>query len=461
MRRIEYYVKSGKSRVSQVCCLLAALLFFQQTCLAQLKREDIYTDFVLYQKRTLLEKDLRDRVTGAVFSAPLDSNTEYKYELACQAVTQFLLVSPLTARGFDKLFSQYDSLQYDTKRAFLEAVYAAYPEKYRASMQTVLARETDPKLFAICALYLYRTDTTMENVNFLKIRMVERFPGYDSLVVLDELTKYLGDHTASTRRKTPDIPKLFGYRQNSGQKTVYSFQRWDRDYPGLAIVQNADGSFAKDAEGRLQVFEQLARSGSDLPCFISNGSTPQGIFRITGIGVSRNHFIGPTPNLQLIMPFEESWDHYFRPASVPPNSMPPAGHPGEDDSDFHFSGDTLLAYQSLLPPSWRTYTPMMEAWFAGKAGRTGIIAHGTTLDPEFFRDRPFYPLTPTEGCLCAEERWNPTTGHLLVSEQLNLVNAFNSTPGDTGYLFVIDVDDQRKPVSRAEVEGWVKKYEQR
>src|ERR1700759_60462 len=98
---------------------------------------------------------------------------------------------------------------------------------------------------------------------------------------------------------------------------------------------------------------------------------------------------------------------------------------------------------------------MMEAFAAGTIGRTEIIAHGTTIDPEYYKGRPFYPLTPTMGCLCAKELWNPTSGHPLVSEQLNLITAFQSAPGQKGYLYVINVDDQRKPVTREEVEKWV------
>jgi len=113
----------------------------------------------------------------------------------------------------------------------------------------------------------------------------------------------------------------------------------------------------------------------------------------------------------------------------------------------------------LLPPDWRDHSPMMEAWSAGYAGRTEIIAHGTTIDPEYFRDKPFYPLTPTMGCLCAKELWNPTTGHPLVSEQLNLVSAYLSTPGRKGYLYVINIDGRRMPVSRTEVEAWVRGWE--
>jgi hypothetical protein len=118
--------------------------------------------------------------------------------------------------------------------------------------------------------------------------------------------------------------------------------------------------------------------------------------------------------------------------------------------------DSLNLYVQLLPPGWRQYAPMMEAWAAGRIGRTEIIAHGTTIDPEYFKDKPFYPLTPTMGCLCAKELWNPTSGHLLVSEQNNLVNAFLSTRGRQGFLVVINIDDQRKPVSRGEVEALVK-----
>jgi hypothetical protein len=102
---------------------------------------------------------------------------------------------------------------------------------------------------------------------------------------------------------------------------------------------------------------------------------------------------------------------------------------------------------------------MMEAWNAGRIGRTEIIAHGSTIDPEYFKDKPYYPLTPTQGCLCAKELWNPTSGHLLVSEQFNLVSAFGSTSGSRGYLYVVNLDDQQKPVGRQEIEALVKRFE--
>jgi hypothetical protein len=424
--------------------LLISLLsfFIYGSSFAQTKREDIYSDFVLYQKRVMMEKDLRERIIAKTFSMPLDSNSEYKYELACSAISQFLFINADVEKGFEKLFSKYDSLEYDTKKSFLEAVYAVYPKKYFNNAQDILIKENDPKLFSMCAVYLYRTDTTGDNCNFLKIKMVEKFPGYDTLLILNELQNYLSYHSLFTHLKTPDIVQLFSYQKNINQKIIYSFQRWNRDYPGLAVVQNADGNFVKDVNGRLLIFEQLARSGSDLPYFITNGSTPQGIYSIQGTNVAHNNFIGPTPNIQLIMPFENTWEKYFH-------------------EDWNATQDSLILYKKLLPASWRNYEPMMEAWNAGKIGRTEIIAHGTAIDPEYFKDKPFYPLTPTLGCLCAKELWNPTSGKLLISEQFNLVSAFQSAVGNKDYLFVINIDDQQKPVSRTEVENFVKKFEGR
>jgi hypothetical protein len=426
---------------------LLFLLLVPVAAQAQTRREDIHTDFVLYNRRVALEKDLRERIIGKHFSLPLDSDSEDGYLSGCWAVAQFLFDGPEVMEGFRRLFAGYDSLTYDTRRALLEAVYAVAPDKFVSSIDSVLDRETDARLFALCAVYLYRHDTSTDNANRLKIRLVEKFPA-DTAAVLSELTGYLGGRVTG---KTPSMRELLSWRRHDGLKTVYSFQRRNRDYPGLAIVQNADGSYARDGQGRLQVFQQLARSGPNLPYFLTNGNTPQGIFSIQGTDVSRTNFIGPTPNLQLLMPFEGSWGQFFHDSLAERSAIMVHAPESRDEVQT----DSLELYLRLLPPGWRRYAPMMEAWAAGRVGRTEIIAHGTTIDPEYFKGKPFYPLTPTMGCLCAKELWNPTSGHLLVSEQNNLVNAFVGGMR-TGYLIVINIDDQRRPVSREEVEAFVR-----
>lgn len=424
-------------------CLLG-LLTAPWTAQAQTRREDIYSNFVLYDKRAWLEKDLRDNVVGFTFAQPIDSNTEYRFESACLAIAQFQLSGPDVSNGFNKLFLQYDSLQYDTRRALLEAVYAIYPQAYIQQVTAALQQETHPKLFAMAAAYLYRHDTSTANINAIKIRMVEQFSNYDSIPLLLALEQHLDQYRLQKTQRTPDIPTLFHYQASRKQKTIYSFQRWNRDYPGMAVVQDATGRFMRHPDGRLMVFEQLARSASDLPWFITNGSTPQGVYSIQGTAVSRNSLIGPTPNLQLIMPNESSWDKYFQ--------LPPWEH-------WDSTRDSLVSYLELLPPSWRRYAPMTEVFRAGKIGRSEIIAHGSTIDPEYFKHKTWYPLTPTNGCLCAKELWNVSNGRLLVSEQFNLVSAFNATPGGKGYLFVVNLDNQQAPVTRAELENLVRAYE--
>lgn len=412
------------------CCLVLPVF-------SQYAREDIHTDVVLYNKRLSFDKYLREKTIRDAFAAPLDSNTEDKYESACWAICQFMIRNADVQQGFEKMFNAYDSLAYSTKRAFLEAVYTDYPTEYSNREKQLLQKETNPKLFAMQALYLYRNDASLDQLMQLQTLLQQKFPGSDTLVLLQELKKFITLHESYTAQPIPPVKELFAHQQALGQKIIYSFQRWNRDYPGMAIVQNADGSFARDSSGKLLVFQQLARSGSNLPYFITNGSTPQGIFSLQGTAIAHNNFIGPTPNLQMVMPFESSDSAYWHTA-------------------FDSTQTPLYNYKQLLPASWQQYEPMTEAFYAGKAGRSEIIAHGTTIDPSYFKGMPFYPLTPTLGCLCAKEIWNEFNGSFTESDQFKLVNTFLNTPGDTGYLMVINLDNQQAAVTAAEIENLVK-----
>lgn len=424
--------------------LLCLLVFLQFDTEAQPRREDIYSDFVLYKKRQLLVKDLHENVVGKAFLAPLDSNTEYRYEAACRAIVQFMLDNDTTQLGITQLFVQYDGLQYDTKRAMLETVYGVYPDQYIQSIQLLLAKEVNPFLFAMAAVYSLRYDSSNANSANVRKRIREQFPNYGNIPVLVELDKYLNTYTRYKAPAINDLIELFRHQQVVKKKAIYSFQRHNRDYAGLAIVQNADGSFMRHADGRLMMFEQLARSASGMPYFIPDGNTPQGVYSIQGTAVTYNKLIGPTPNLQLVMPYERKWTTYF--------------HAG-DSVVYTPNYDALWSYLQLLPPAMRNIASITESFYAGKIGRNSIIAHGTTIDPEYFKSKPWYPLTPTMGCLCAKELWNTSNGRLLVSDQFNLVSAFGATAGSRGYLYVIDIDNQKKPVSKFEVERLVKEFE--
>lgn len=332
------------------------------------------------------------------------------------------------------MIAAYNTLPFSTKRAMLAAIYSLYPTQYKDAMTSIFNTEKDPKLFAITATYLFRIQPDYIFQRKV-IQNINKIPGGDTLPVLIELRKYIASHNAQKSKQTPNLIDLFVQQKAHHIKTVYSFQRWNRDYAGLAIVQLEDGSFARDTSGKLLVFRQLARAATNLPYFLTNGNTPQGIFSINGTDISRNLLIGPTPNIQTILPFERDYIYWFM---------------GYDSLQTPYDN-----YTQLLPTTWRNYMPVMEAFFAGKCGRSEIIMHGTTIESKYFQNEHFYPLAPTDGCLCAYESWNSGDGYLSKSDQLGLINTFNRTPERRGLLFVINLSNEAKPVSLLDIEPYI------
>ncbi len=416
--------------------LILVLLIIQLDTLAQFPSSGIRSGFVLQQQRDNLKRSLHLVTIYQTFTLPLNKETEYRYQSAFWAISQFIVYNDTVARGFRTVIKAYnDSLDYETRRSFLEAIYAVRPAGYMSQMLAIGAKEKDPKLFAMAQLWIFAMQPA------LKDKIIQdaenRLQQDTENDLLKELIVYMKGY--SSKNKYPPVHDLFAQQRKQKQKTVYSFQQWNRDYPGLAIIQYEDGRFARDASGKLITIRQLARSASSLPYFITNGNTPQGIYRITGIDTSSNNFIGPTPNLQMIMPHEMYWKDFF-PASA--DTLEP-----------------LNAYQELLPASWKDYYPVYESFQAGRIGRTEIIAHGTTIDPVFFQGKPYYPISPTLGCLCAREIWDPLTGYLKESEQLTLANTFMRTPGSSGYLFVINYFNKSRPLTADDIEPLVHAFE--
>ncbi|MFY7901064.1 MAG: hypothetical protein ACOVNY_12830 [Chitinophagaceae bacterium] len=402
---------------------------------AQYSKDSIYSDFVISKRRTQLNNSIHQRIIQQSFSKPFDSSMESSYAEACWAISQFIIVKPIVYKGFKELLSNYSYLQPSTKRSLIEAIYATYPFQFVREIQTLAIKETNSKLFAMLIVYLKRAANYYKKSSNYKVLILNKSKEWSNDIIFQQLDIYISNKK-ETNATMPSVVDWFKHQQNQQIKTVYSFQRTNRNFPGLAIVQLENGLFVRDAKGTLLVFEQLARSASNLPFFLTNGSTPQGVFTITGVDVSTNLFIGPTPNLQLIMPFEN--DSIFFEGS---------------------SNNTLEKYQQLLPKSWQNYSAMYETFYAGKIGRTEIIAHGTTIDVALFKNQSYYPFTPTLGCLCAKEIWNETTGKLVFSDQINLVNAFLQTTTSKGKLIVININNEAKAVTKNDIEKWVIEFE--
>jgi hypothetical protein len=319
----------------------------------------------------------------------------------------------------------------DFQRAVFSAAYTMYPRESALALVELLNRIATPREFAIASYAILQASGAPDTRTLLRARLVSRFPDWAAEARLVALEHALTIDAATERLARPPLIDLLSATFRPGLPVVFSFQRPDRKRVGLAMVRGADGRFVRNADGSYFTIAHLALALSNLPGTITNGNTPQGLFTIIGAGTATNPWIGPTPYLHSKIPKEATVAEYEHAAT---------------------EGEWSEArYASFLPASWRGYFPFKEAWLAGQAGRDDMILHGTTINPEYYRNAPYYPGTPSAGCLVAMEYWAKSDGRLVHSDQLTLAKAFTSGGIDRGYLVVVELDDRPMPVNLADV----------
>lgn len=356
-------------------------------------------------------------------SSPLTDDTEEEWQAAFTAMEVIGYRDNFTRQKMEEAIHALADRSTTFQRRVLQTAYLFYPGAFVTEVERLMDITETPRIFSMCAVYLLKSDTQYHNTILSKLN--ERFA--DSLyeqAILSRLHTYMTKKNDFTQ--TPTILKtILSKSFLPGQTIMYSFQRKNRDFPGLVMVRHRNGDFIR-MDGDIFHIPQLARGVADLPYFLTKGNTPQGIYRMFGFGVSESQYIGPTANVQMGMPIEISKKKFFFP-----------------DKNVSTTW-TLNDYADLLPSSIKDYEPLYESYYAGAAGRNEIIAHGTTVNPEYYAGTPFYPLTPTEGCLSTKELWN---GKVVHSDQQRLVNALLAAGGAYGYVVVIEVDDKEEPVS--------------
>jgi hypothetical protein len=292
-------------------------------------------------------------------------------------------------------------------------------------VQTLASTTGNSKIFALCTEYLYQANKIKLSSVATKTRMFQFELERDS--ILNPLVKSKWKVTDKDRAAA--LHEISNKTFLPGNVVLFSFQRKNRNYPGMVVVRDSEGNFVTGDSNKVFAVPQLARSVSNLPFYLTNGNTPQGIFRMFGFDISKSMAIGPTTNIQLTMPHETSPQFFLK------------------DSAITDTVWTEALYQKILPESWKKYLPALESYYASKAGRTEIIAHGTTVDPEYYKGQLYYPYTPTQGCLCTKEIWSAADGRRIISDQQKLVDAVKKAGGPDGYVVVIEIDNQQKPVS--------------
>lgn len=388
----------------------------------------LYTSYTTTVERAKLHDRLIKYSIHQNLSVPLNDSTEEKWEEAFDAIEVLLYKSPFSDGKIHKAFEVVEQRSIDFQEALLELVYTNYPGIFFSEVKKLINATTDTNVFALCAEYLIQ-----QKKDPLLIRNIEELvkSKFADEAIINPILYMLQVHiseqkTNGTFLSTKLLIQLFSNKFLPEQTVTYSIQRKNRDYPGLMIVRKYDGKFITDSNGVIFNIPQLARSITNLPFYLHNGNTPQGIFLMHGFGVSMSSFIGPTANIQMSMPVEESIKTFLGDSSI---------------SDTLWNIDY---YKKLIPEDIKDYSPLYDAYYAGLIGRREIIEHGTAIDPSFYSNKPYYPLTPSQGCLCTKEIWN---GKRLESDQQKLVNALLKAGGANGYCVVIELDDKQSPVS--------------
>lgn len=388
----------------------------------------------LYKDRQQLERTLVKNVIEKNLSLPLADSTESRWNSAFFALQYLQKHTPWIEHRIRYAITKMHKCSPEFQRGLLELIYGMYPQTFHREVEALLEQTDHSKVFAMAAHYLLLQPRAGMRETLME-RVTARMLSLQGNPWMEQLLFHLRDEPVLI----PDASSFLQRDYLPGQVLVISVQRKNRDYPGLAIVRNRAGEFIKDSTGKLFTVPQIARSLSGLPGYLTNGNTPEGLLRMDGYGISKAGAIGPTTNLQLTLPMEYDARHFYR------------------DSIQVDSIGNIDLYRKLLPEAWRDYFPVYEAYYAGKAGRHEIIAHGTTVKPSYYRSKPFYPFTPTLGCLCTNESWDDATGQRLESDQLKLVHAVEKAGGPDGYLIVINLDDQHLPVQPEEILALLKR----
>ncbi len=369
-------------------------------------------------KAKLEEKSRLERMIAGNLQLPLIDSTELQWQSAFWAM-EFMQYKPVFAvKKIKKALDSFSNYSDDFKNSLLQLVYANYAQECIKNIEKIIQKPLTPKQFAICSEYLLRHNKSYSKQ--IKSLIAKNYTAQQDHAIIKALSIKLTDQF--DKRYVVDF--LNALQKNEflpNQTVVLSLQNKNRDYHGIVLIRKPDGQLVMVNDTVFYV-DQLARSTNNLPYYISNGNSPQGIYRINGTASSSNSHIGPTSNLQLCMPFECAAQDFF----------------DGTIADTIWNDDL---YNTLFPVSLQKkhHYPIYESAMAGKAGRTEIIAHGTTVNIDYYKNKSYYGFTPTMGCMATKEIWDYKNGQRLYSDQQKLTDAFLSTGRTKGYLFLINI----------------------
>jgi hypothetical protein len=310
----------------------------------------------------------------------------------------------------EKALKRYNQLSKSDLQKVFESVFACFPNQFVSEMQLIAEDESENhKIFATAINYLAQNKVEVKDL------LESKFKNSNHPIIQALRNQFQPDYYPIS---IADLEKIISFNKDKKSKFLYSVQHQDRNKVGKVFIQSESGLLAKE-NGKVVIIDQLARSATNLPMYITNGNTPVGLFKIDSLHKSENVFIGPTLAFVTFLPFECDASLFYN-ATTP---------------EF-----TLEKYLSFFPKELQKNTLLQQTFWAGKAGRSEIHFHGTTIDQSLYIGKEFYPQTPSMGCLCVNETWDKE-GNLIESGQQKLVNTWLKTPNEKGYAYVLELQE--------------------
>ncbi len=393
------------------------------------------TDYVIKSNVENRKAELELKI-NSIFRDSLKNGNEESWKKLLSELTISNYQSEFVDDKIIEILKNWGSINPKLMHAAMEYAAAKYSQKFSSIIKTIFMKSIDPKNFAQAGLILMKNDSA----GFYKEEILKQIDSRFANPNLD-LTLFMLKHSLIDTGNSPPLIDLLQHKFQNDKTIIYSIHRKNRIYPGITVIKDPSGKFVRNDDSTIFYIPQLACSISEMPGYIIDGNTPQGIFSVVGSYISPTESIGPTPIVLTRIPFGKPPEVFY--------------HGFNKTNKWN-----LEEYLELYPKSWQNYFPITEAFYSGEIGRRLIVMHGSADDLNDYRDKVYFPLTPTRGCISAKEIWSDETGECLESDQVKLMNAFYSTGNIKGFLVVVEIDDKEQQVDIDEISDLLFEAEQ-
>lgn len=318
--------------------------------------------------------------------------------------------------------------------------YAGIGDRFRETVEL----SPDPEWTGMALSALVQGGLSQEIAKEQLEKTKIRFSGINNLslkVALNDIENQINPSP------NPPLIDLLNWQILPQQTHFYVLCRRDPSILCRAVIKDRNGQFVRESSrpnAPIWSIPLLTRSLHGLSWNFIRGNTPQGIYRIEGImpRSEKPYFgaYGQFPLLKVFLPFELGVKSFVASQSAQ-------------------LSNNIQHYQNLLPPSWRGFAPIEQAYWAGNLGRSLIRVHGSGEFPSFFANNSRYPQSygwnPAIGCLSAKELYKDD-GSLKEADMPKILQALSQAGGGKikGYMIVSQVDsNSNQPISLAEIEA--------